>query len=93
MKQKFLLFIQIVLLCVFFPIKTNYVLSQETYDFAAVEESSNLSNNEDISDKTNIQLDNEEVSTGVNTNSGNIYIMDDETIELIVENDGNQDTK
>ena len=93
MKQKFLLFMQIALLCGFFFVKTNYVLSQEAYDFTGVEESGSLSNDEYISSDTNTQLDNDETNTEINVNSGNTNILDNETIETIVENEDDQDTK
>ena len=93
MKQKFLLFIQIIVLCVFVSINTNYVLSQETYDLTEVEESSSLSNDEETPDNTGIQLDNDETNTGTNVDSGNTNILENETTEPITENEDNQDTK
>ncbi len=93
MKQKILLFVQIALLCSLFFIKTNYVLSQETYDLTEVEESSSLSNDEETPDNTGTQLDNDETNTGTNVDSGNTNILENETTEPITENEDNQDTK
>ena len=89
MKQKFLLFIQIVLLCGFCYMQPNYVLSQEVYDFTGMEESSSLSSGEDTLHNTNTQLDNEDS----NIDSGNMNIIEDEIIEFVAENEKDQDTK